>query len=67
MILVSCRIPWLSKAPKVILCLKVIKISLLKQLDDLSSVIVFVQVEKGLKLNYILELHHDTHPSSPHH
>ena len=53
MILVSCRIPRLSKAPKVILYLKVITISWVKQLDDLSTVVVFVQLEKGLKLkNY---------------
>ena len=40
MILVCCRIPWLSKAPKVILYLKVVKISWLKQLDDLSTLVV---------------------------
>ena len=62
MILVSCRIPWLSKALKVILYLKVITISWLKQLDNLNTMVVFVQMEKGLELNYILELHHDTHP-----
>ena len=63
MILVSCMIPWLRKAPKVILSLKVVVISWLKQLNDLSTMVVFVQLEKGLELNYILELHHDTHPS----
>ena len=59
MIFVSYRIPW---TPKVILFLKVITISWLKQLDDQSTVVVFVQLDKELELNYILELHHDTHP-----
>ena len=59
MILVSCRIPW---TPKVILFLKVVTISWLKQSDNLSIVAVFVQLDKGLELNYILEQHHDTHP-----
>ena len=62
MILVSCMISWLRKAPKVILSLKVVAISWLKQLDDLSTVVVFVHLEKGLELHYILELHHDSHP-----
>ena len=57
--------PWLSKAPKLILYLKVVTISWLKQLDDLRIVVVFVQLEKGLGLNYISELHHDTHPIPP--
>ena len=65
MILVSCRILWLSKAPKVILYLKVVKISRLKQLDDLSTLVMYVQLEKGLELNIISELQHDTHPSPP--
>ena len=62
MFFVSCKIPL---APKVILILKVIAISWLKQLDDLSTVVVLVQLDKGLELNYILELHHDTHPPPP--
>ena len=49
MILVSCRIPWFSKAPKVILYLKVVMISWLKQLDDLSTMVVYVQLGKGLE------------------
>jgi len=65
MILVSCRVPWFSKAPKVILYLKVVKISWLKQLDGQSTMVMYVQLEKGLKLNIISELHHDTHPPSP--
>ena len=56
MILVSCWISLLSKGPKVILY----AIFLLKQLDDLNIMVVLVQLEKGLKLNYILELHHYT-------
>ena len=62
MIFVSCKIPW---NPKVILLLKEIMISWLKQLDDLSTVVVFVQLDKGLKLNYILEFHNESHPSPP--
>ena len=50
MIFFSCRIPWNLK---VILLLKVVTISWLKQLDDLSIVVVFVQLDKGLELNYI--------------
>ena len=52
MIFVSCRIPW---NPTVNLLLKVVMISWLKQLDDLSTVVVFVLLDKGLELNYILE------------
>ena len=62
MIFVSCRIPW---NPKVILLLKVVTISWLKQLDDLSTVVVFVQLSKGLELNYLLEFHNDNHPPPP--
>jgi len=62
MIFVSCKIPW---NPKVILFLKVITISWLKQLDDLSIVVVFVQLDKGLELNYILEFHNDSHSPPP--
>ena len=51
-ILVSCRIPWLRKAPKVIFSLEVAATYWLKQLDDLSTVVMFVQLEKRLKLNY---------------
>jgi len=53
MILISCRIPWLSKAPKVILYLKVVAISWLKKLDDPNTAVVFVQLETGLELNII--------------
>jgi len=60
MIFVSCKIPW---NPKVILFLKVVAISWLKQLDDLSTVVV--QLDKGLELNYILEFHNDSHPPPP--
>ena len=62
MIFVSCKIPW---NPKVILFLKVVTISWLKQLDDLSNVVVFVQLDKGLEINYILEFHNDSHPPPP--
>ena len=62
MIFVSSRIPW---NPKVILFLKVVTISWFKQLDDLSTVVVFVQLDKGLELNYILEFYNDTHPPPP--
>ena len=46
MIFVSCRILW---NPTVIFLLKVVTISWLKQLDDLSIVVVFVQLDKGLE------------------
>jgi len=59
---VSCGIPW---NPKVILSRKVVAISWLVLLDDLSTVVVFMQLDKGLELNYILEFHNDTHPPSP--
>jgi len=59
MIFVSCKIPW---NPKVILFLKVVTISWLKQMDDLSTKVVFVQLDKGLELNYILEFHNESHP-----
>ena len=62
MIFVSCRIPWNSK---IILFLKVVMISWLKQLNDLSIVVVFVQLDKGLELNYILEFYNDIHPPPP--
>ena len=58
----SCRIPW---NPTVNLLLKVVTISWLKQLDDLSTVVVFVQLDKGSKLNYILLFHNDSHPPPP--
>ena len=48
----SCRIPW---NPTVNLLLKVVTISWLKQLDDLSTLVVFVQLDKGSELNCILE------------
>ena len=62
MIFVSCRIP---RNPKVILLLKVVTISWLKQLDDLSISVVFVQLGKVLELNYFLEFHYDSHPPPP--
>jgi len=62
MIFFSCRIRW---NPKVILFLKVVTISSLKQLDDLSIVVMFVQLHKGLELNYILEFHNDSYPPPP--
>ena len=62
MIFVSCRIP---RAPKVILFLKVVTISWLKQLDDLNTLVVFVQLDKGSELNYILEFQNDSHPPPP--
>jgi len=45
--------------------LKVVTISWLKQLDDLSTMVVFVQLDKGLDLNYILEFHNDSYPPPP--
>jgi len=65
MILVSYRIPWLSKAPKVILDIKVVKIYWFKQLDDLSTLVLYVQLENRLELNIISELHHETYPPPP--
>jgi len=62
MIFVSCMILW---NPKVILFLKVVTISWLKQLYDLSTVVVFMQLNKRLELNYILEFHNDTHSPPP--
>ena len=47
------------------LLLKVVMISWLKQLDDLSIVVVFVQLDKGLELNYILEFQNDSHRPPP--
>ena len=41
------------------------QISWLKQLDDLSSLVVFVQLDKGSELNYILEFQNDSHPPPP--
>jgi len=58
----SCRIPW---NPTVNLLLKVVTISWLKQLDDLSTLVVFVQLDKGSELNYILEFQNDSHPPPP--
>ena len=62
MILVSCRIPWNLT---VNLLLKVVTISWLKQLDDLSTLVVFVQLDKGTELNYIFEFQNDSHPPHP--
>ena len=61
-ILDSCMIFWLSKAPKVILYLVVVKIYCMKLLNDLSTLVVYLQLEKGLKFNDILYLHHEIHP-----
>ena len=58
----SCRIPW---NPTVNLLLKVVTISWLKQLDDLSTVVVFVQLDKGSELNYILEFQNDSYHPPP--
>jgi len=61
MIFVSGRIPW---NPTINLLLKVVTISWLKKLDDLSTLVVSVQLYKGFELNYILEFQNDTSSSS---
>ena len=57
-----CRIPW---NPTVNLLLKVVTISCLKQLDDLNTVVVFVPLDKGSELNFILKFQNDSHPPPP--
>ena len=38
---------------------------LVEAIGNLSIVVVFVQLDKGLELNYILEFQNDNHPPPP--
>ena len=37
----------------------------LKQLDDLNTLVVFLPLDKGSELNFILEFQNDNHPRPP--